>query len=195
MAQEETEKGSEPGTTEDATDYPPEGDQGIRLEPQGERDSTSPESNNFTPRPSSEDIALLNENLEEFQEWKATKTNGSNPTFPDWSVANPERWNTKFDEELKNLPKKEYEYRERSVRVTTAPALTRVWLKVNYTNDDEQMVCQICEAEMPFKKHDGEYYFEAVEALTSEYFTTEHEAPVSCPMPGVCNEVQGIRQG
>ena len=23
---------------------------------------------------------------------------------------------------------------------------------INYTNDDEQMVCQICEAEMPFKK-------------------------------------------
>ena len=29
---------------------------------------------------------------------------------------------------------------------------------------------------MPFKKRDGEYYFEAVEALTNEHFTREHEA-------------------
>jgi hypothetical protein len=27
------------------------------------------------------------------------------------------------------------------------------------------MICQICEQEMPFKKRDGECYFEAVEAL------------------------------
>ena len=166
-------------TTDVETNYPHEGTQDIRLESQGERDSTSLESNNLTPLSSEytiEDIALLNKNPGEFQEWKVTKANGSNPTFPDRSVANPERWKTKFNEDLKNRPKKEYEYRERSVRVTTATAETRVWLKINYTNDDEQMVCQICEAEMPFKKHDGEYYFEAVEALTSEYFTKEHEA-------------------
>ena len=27
------------------------------------------------------------------------------------------------------------------------------------------MICQICKQEMPFKKRNGEYYFEAVEAL------------------------------
>ena len=36
-------------------------------------------------------------------------------------------------------------------------------------------MCQICEEEMPFKKRDGEYYFEAVEAFTNEYFPKEHQ--------------------
>ena len=29
---------------------------------------------------------------------------------------------------------------------------------------------------MPFKKRDGEYYFETKEALSRDYFTKEHEA-------------------
>jgi hypothetical protein len=167
-------------TTDVETNYPHEGTQDIGLELQGEDDLTRPELSTPLPRLSSEytteDIALLNENLGEFQKWKVTKANGNNPTFPDKSVADPERRKTKLDEELKNLPKKEYDRRMRSDRVTAATKYTRAWLKVNYTNDDEQMVCQICESEMPFKKRDGDYYFEAVEAFTNEYFTTEHEA-------------------
>ena len=100
----------------------------------------------------------------------------NSPAFPVKSIANPERWKIKFDEGLRNLSRKEYEQRMRSVRVTTATLYTRTWLKINYTNDDEQMICQICQLEMPFKKRDGEYYFEAVEALTNDHFTTEHEA-------------------
>lgn len=37
------------------------------------------------------------------------------------------------------------------------------WLRNNYTNAAGQMICQICKDEMPFKKRNGEYYFEAVE--------------------------------
>ena len=43
-------------------------------------------------------------------------------------------------------------------------------------NEDDQMICQICKEEMPFKKRDGEYYFEAVEALSKEYFDKEEAA-------------------
>ena len=37
---------------------------------------------------------------------------------------------------------------------------------------------------MPFKKRDGNYYFEAVEAFSEEYFTKEHEAQFLglCPL-------------
>lgn len=128
---------------------------------------------------------------EEFKAWKAEKTvsppgggstgqnttgKKSKPAFPIKPVRNRERWEKKFIEELENLPEKEYELRLRHVRVTAATEYTRVWLKAMYTNEDEKMICQICEAEMPFKKRDGEYYFEAVEALTIEHFTKEHEA-------------------
>ncbi len=37
---------------------------------------------------------------------------------------------------------------------------------------------------MPFKKRDGEYYFEAVEALSRDHFAKEHEAQflALCPL-------------
>lgn len=41
-------------------------------------------------------------------------------------------------------------------------------------NSSGQMVCQICKKEMPFKKRDGQYYFEAVEALNT--LPAEHHA-------------------
>ena len=46
------------------------------------------------------------------------------------------------------------------------------------------MICQICKEEMPFRKRDGEYYFEAVEALSKEHFNKEHEAQflALCPL-------------
>ena len=105
-----------------------------------------------------------------------TQRTSNRPGFPVKEVSNPNRWRAKFDEELDNLPAREYEQRVRSVLVNAATAYTRVWLKVMYTNDDDRMICQMCEEEMPFKKRDGEYYFEAVEALTNEQFTTVHEA-------------------
>ena len=34
-----------------------------------------------------------------------------------------------------------------------------------YTNDDDQLTCLICQYEMLFRKKDGRYYFEKVEAF------------------------------
>ena len=46
------------------------------------------------------------------------------------------------------------------------------------------MICQICKEEMPFKKRDGNYYYESVEALSNEYFTKEDEVQflALCPL-------------
>jgi ATP-dependent helicase HepA len=59
-----------------------------------------------------------------------------------------------------------------------------VWLRSLYTNADQQLVCQICKEEMPFRGRDGEYYLEAVEALTGDHFPKEHEAQflALCPL-------------
>ena len=113
---------------------------------------------------------------EDFVEGDETNLQSGNPEFPEDPVLNPVRRVAKFEEELRNLPLKEYEERVRSVRVNPPREASRVRLKSEYTNDDEQMICQICQKEMPFKKRDGEYYFEAVEALNKENFTKEHEA-------------------
>lgn len=103
-----------------------------------------------------------------------TNSKSSDPEFPENPVKNPERRAAKIDEELENSPVKEYEVREGSERVNAPREAARVWLKNEYTVD-EQMFCQICWKEMPFKKRDGEYYFEAVEALDKEHFPIEHE--------------------
>ena len=118
------------------------------------------------------------------QEEQNTNGEKGKPSFPVVHIANPERWETRFNEELENAPAREYDKRVRSVRVTEATEYTHTWLKINYTNDDEQMICQICEEEMLFKKRDGEYYFEAVEAFTKEHFIEEHEAQFLALCPG-----------
>ena len=104
--------------------------------------------------------------------------------FPVRPSPNPERRIKHTRQDYIDSPKKEYEPRKRSVRVTQATAFTRTWLKNQYTNSFNRMICQICEDEMPFRKRDGEYYFEAVEALSKEYFSEEHQAQflALCPL-------------
>ena len=104
--------------------------------------------------------------------------------FPTKPLANRERRQERVMEQLSESPQKEYEERERSVRATRGTIDPSPWLREQYTNDDGQMVCQICKKEMPFKKLDGEYYFEAVEAFTKDILPKEHEAQflALCPL-------------
>ena len=118
-------------------------------------------------------LELKREDPEGFNAWK--KRN-KKPQFPEKVSRNSERRGEKVSQEHAGSPEKKYEKCMRSVRVTEATAYTRTWLKNQYTNEKDQMICQICKVEMPFKKRDGEYYFEAVEALSGKYFTKEHEA-------------------
>ena len=79
--------------------------------------------------------------------------------------------------ELEDAPEKEYEQRQRSVRVTSGTIDRRTHLRARYTTDDNKMECQICRQDMPFKKRNSdEDYFVAVEALGKGYFPKEHEA-------------------
>ena len=100
----------------------------------------------------------------------------SQPTsFPVGTVSNPTRRAERILEELKNAPDQEYAEKLRSVRTTRNAIDPKTWLSTQYTNDDNQMVCQICQDEMPFKHRDGNYYFDAVEMLKG-HFTKEYEA-------------------
>jgi len=98
------------------------------------------------------------------------------PEFPTSSVNNPERRQVRLAERLHDAPEKEYEPKQRSVRTTRREIDPSTYLKNQYTNDDDQMICQICQEEMPFKKRNGDYYFEAVEAFSKDDLSKEHEA-------------------
>lgn len=117
-----------------------------------------------------------------FKKWK--ESNEEKASFPIRTVVNLDRRQERLAEQLADATEKEYEKRDRSVRTTRGLVDPHLWLKEQYTNEADQMVCQICKKEMPFKKRDGEYYFEAVEALTKDHFPLENEAQflALCPL-------------
>ncbi|MBC8392408.1 MAG: hypothetical protein H8E17_07580 [Deltaproteobacteria bacterium] len=129
-----------------------------------------------------EDIDLLKRYPEEFSQWKAqVAAQNERPEFPTRTVRNPERRQERLTEELTDALEKEYEPRVRSVRITEATPYTRTWLRNQYTNDAGQMVCQICKEEMPFKKPDDQYYFEAVEIIKQLHIEREELFLALCP--------------
>ncbi|MBW2737813.1 MAG: hypothetical protein JRE64_02965 [Deltaproteobacteria bacterium] len=106
------------------------------------------------------------------------------PAFPQRPVRVPERREEQLSEQINDASEKEYKRRKRSVRTTKGTVDQSLWLRNQYTNDQGQMICQICKEEMPFRKRNGEYYFVAVEALSRDHFAKEHEAQflALCPL-------------
>ena len=99
----------------------------------------------------------------------SSQNNNMKPDFPTSTVKNPELRKKRVLEQVRNAPKKGHEARERKDRVSKSEIDQRTTLREWYTNDSGEMICQICKEEMPFKKNDGEYYFIAVEALTTRF--------------------------
>jgi hypothetical protein len=99
-------------------------------------------------------------------------------------VKNPKRREEGLGEQVSEAPDKKYEKRDRTVRITNGLIDPITWLRNQYTNEADQMVCQICKEEMPFRKRDGKHYFEKKEALSIKYLPKEHEAQylALCPL-------------
>ncbi len=96
-------------------------------------------------------------------------------SFPVNRVSDPIRRTGRVLEELESAPDQEYIEKLRSVRTTRNAIDPKTWLSEQYMNDNGQVVCQICQEEMPFKYQGRSYYFDAVEMLKG-YFTKEYEA-------------------
>lgn len=138
-----------------------------------------------SPEEAEEMAKLMKENPEGFKKLKdALSQSRIHPTFPTRLVANPERRQERFCEQLTDAPNKQYEKRERSVRTTNGAIDPITWLRNQYTNEADQMVCQICKEEMPFRKRDGTHHFEKKEVLSRKYMPKEHEAQylALCPL-------------
>lgn len=138
-----------------------------------------------SPEEAVEIATLKKENPEEFKKFKEKVSARKNhPTFPTKPVANPERRKDRLAEQLTDAPDKKYEKRERSVRTTNGTINPTTWLRNQYTNEADQMVCQICKEEMPFRKRDGAHYFEKKEVLSKKYLPKEYEAQylALCPL-------------
>ena len=99
-----------------------------------------------------------------------TERPATQPEFPERSSPNPGRRARRIAENAQTAPLRSYEMRERSVRTSDgdAQASAKEFLRDYYTNDTDEMVCQACHEEMPFRMADGRPYFEAVEYLPGE---------------------------
>ncbi len=129
-------------------------------------------------------IQQLKDNPDIYHRVRSDLEENEKPSFPVRNSNNPDRRQKRLLEQVNEAPQKQYENRNRNVRSTKGAIEPKQRLSNQYTNDKQQMVCQICEKEMPFRKRDGEYYFEHVEALPNDYFNKEHEAQhlALCPL-------------
>ena len=143
----------------------------------------------FIPEECVEFIELINKHpdlvREKFQQLKKDISDqNQKPRFPEKPPSDPERIQEKIAERVDEAHEKKYEQRGRKVRITRDALDPNTLLRDWYTNEAQEMVCQICKKEMPFKKRDGEYYFEAVEALPKDHFPKELEEQflALCPL-------------
>ncbi len=95
--------------------------------------------------------------------------------FPIRTIPDPDGHEKRVIEEFEDSPEQEYVETVRSVRTSKDLIDPKTWLTEQYRNENGQVVCQICQEEMPFKYHTGIYYFDAVEMLKG-YFTKEYQA-------------------
>ena len=104
------------------------------------------------------------------------------PRFPVRRPANPEGRFQHAKERAQEEPKKAYEERSRRVRTSSSGIDKSTYLRQSYSNEDSKLICQMCEEEMPFRRRDGEYYFEAVQLFDD--LTREHAAAylALCPL-------------
>ena len=93
--------------------------------------------------------------------------NAKEDTFPERAASNPERRAERVRELASKAPDRQTEKRVRSVAIGTSETreTAKTYLRQQYTDDNQIMVCQICKDRLPFKTNNGNYYFEAIEFL------------------------------
>ena len=127
-----------------------------------------------------DDIEYLRGNIDDFRQWRAAR---SEPDFPAREPVNAEGRSKKVAEQAKNARRKQYDPKTRSVRTSDyLQAEAKTYLRELYTNEKDQMICQACHGEMPFKLDDGKYYFEAVECVTDEDRELRENHLALCPI-------------
>ena len=95
-----------------------------------------------------------------------------------------ERRRKKIVDEYLGARPKTFEPRVINVR-TSGSKDSKSYLQEKNTNYDNQLICQICKKEMPFRKKDGEYYFEITEIFSKTdilYREMEQSYLALCPV-------------
>ena len=131
-------------------------------------------------------LNLIKENPQKFKEQiNSRKLINKEPQFPERKVNNLIRKEEKYQEEIESASIRKYIPKENTPRrKDDISRKVKPKLRDYYTNCDEQLICQICEKEMPFKKRNGKHYFEIREILSRDFLSLELEAQylALCPV-------------
>lgn len=86
------------------------------------------------------------------------------------SVDDPARRQRKVLANIADAPSRESVRLERAIQkdISDVTAQAKAYLRTKCMNADEQLVCQCCHEEMPFKLRSGEHYFEAVQCISDK---------------------------
>lgn len=136
------------------------------------------------------------DSAEELEKWKKIKDFGISPddiiaqyaqrariSQPEDSVQNPTRRQEKLLASIEDAPSKESVTRERSIQkgISKVTAEAKAYLRAKYKNADDQLVCQCCHSDMPFKLRSNEYYFEAVQCISDKEMRHFQNRLALCP--------------
>lgn len=114
---------------------------------------------------------------------KSIRSERQKPTLPCSETKNAHNRLIKREEEFSTSQNQQYEIKERSIRITNSDIkeTTTVYLKNEYTNEDDIMICQFCQNELPFKKKNGSYHFESVQIFSKMEREYPYQYLALCP--------------
>ncbi|MGV9764914.1 sacsin N-terminal ATP-binding-like domain-containing protein [Micromonospora tulbaghiae] len=103
--------------------------------------------------------------------------------LPGGSSLSPESRSRRAGEVAAKAPQRRYDDRVRSVRIQVPGHISdaRSYLRRHYTNDDGELICQICLLPMPFQIRTGDYYFEAVQFVRDAGRDLQENRLALCP--------------
>ncbi|MFN9246311.1 MAG: hypothetical protein ACK6DS_04465, partial [Planctomycetota bacterium] len=143
------------------------------------------------------DAAFINENKEEYDQWKAEVVGRrANKEFLENVPAKDrERRRQKLLERKAVAPRRESVKKLRAVPAYSNGEVDRESLYKLYRSDeDERLFCQICLGNMPFQKKDGDDYSECVTLLTKSWaekrdITLKVMTPLHLILCPVCSSI------
>ena len=100
-----------------------------------------------------------------FKDWRESRRKPK-PKAPVAASRDSSRREEKIKEAVQDAPPVKREERTRTIRVSKGDLRPEIrgYLQEKNTNEDKELICQLCQEVMPFKVQDG-YYFEATECV------------------------------
>ena len=132
-------------------------------------------------------ISLIQHNPDAILAWYEEQLQNK-VSLPSSNTYDLDRRTVKAAEAAYKAEEKTYEAVTINRRISAANSESKVYLRSHHTNEEGQLICQLCDQPMPFRLPNGEEYFEAYQY--TEILGKEHEANHLALCPNCAAEFQ-----